>query len=116
METLSNKYPYEALPLDMTVEISTDKPLGLTAKVLVQERARKLALYNEAIECDMEGESTDGKKIAVNNVGRWLFGVPGYTGHIRIVADENKITLYYPKESSKAVHNLIFALKTEMQK
>jgi hypothetical protein len=104
-------FPINTMPLSMMVNIQTQKSLGLTAKIYIQEKARTLEMYNQSIECEVYGESNDGKKIAVDTVGRWLFGVPGYEGHIRIVSGDNQVLLYYPKESPKIVHELISALK-----
>jgi hypothetical protein len=103
------------MPLDAMVEISVPKPLGVTAKVLIQEKARKLPLYEERIKCDAKGQSKEGKKIAVNTVGRWLFGVPGYEGHLRVAGIEDKVLLYYPKKSLKVVHELVNSIKDSVE-
>ncbi|MFC1617666.1 hypothetical protein ACFL2B_00120 [Patescibacteria group bacterium] len=108
-------FPSASMPLDAVVEIQAPKPLGVTAKVLIQERARKLPLYNEKIKCDAKGQSKEGEKIAVNTVGRWLFGVPGYEGHIRVAGVEDKVLLYYPKKSLKVVHELINSIKDSVE-
>ena len=115
MKKTATTFPDDTMPLDMLVDVQAPKPLGLTAKVYVQERARALSLYDEPIKCEAKGESNDGKKIAVDTVGRWLFGVPGYGGHIRIVPTDNKVSLYYPKESPKVVHELISSLKEAVE-
>jgi len=107
--------PSVSTPLDALVEIQVPKPLGVIAGVFIQERARKLDLYNEKIECFAEGQDKDGKKIAVNTIGRWLFGVPGYGGHIRVVGVEDKVLLYYPKKSLKVVHELINSIKNSVE-
>ncbi|MBT9167611.1 MAG: hypothetical protein DDT19_00949 [Syntrophomonadaceae bacterium] len=104
-------FPDTAMPLDMWVDVQTPKPLGLTAKVYIHERARALPLYNQPIKCAAKGQSKDGKKIAVNTAGRWLFGIPGYGGHIRVVPARDKVLLYYPKESPKVIHELVSSLK-----
>jgi hypothetical protein len=111
MKKTATTFPNSVMPLDMLVDVQAPKPLGLTAKVYVHERARALPLYDEPVKCEAKGESKDGKKIAVDTVGRWLFGVPGYEGHIRIVPSDTKVSLYYPKESPKVVHELVSSLK-----
>lgn len=108
-------FPNTVIPLDMRVAIQSSELPGLTAKVFIQEKARSLPLYNQSIDCDAEGQSKEGKKIEVNTVGRWLFGVPGYEGHIRIVAENDKVLLNYPKESPKVVHELIASLKEAVE-
>jgi hypothetical protein len=104
-------FPNAAMPLNMWIDIQAPKPLGLTAKVFIHELARALPLYNQPIRCAAKGQSKDGKKIAIDTVGRWLFGVPGYTGHIRVVPARDKVLLYYPKQSPEVVHKLILSLK-----
>lgn len=109
-------FPERLIPLDKKVEVKTPKPLGVTAKVFVQEVARKLSEYNQEIECNAYGEDIGSKKIAINSVGRWLFGVPGFQAHVRIVPVDHKVFLYYPKKSPESVHQLIATLKGEIEK
>jgi len=108
-------YPSNNLPLDMQVKIDFAKPLGLTASVVVHEVARKLPLFNHSINCESEGQTKDNKKIMVNTVGRWLFGVPGYSGRVRIVPELNNVLIYYPKKSPSEVHKLVESLKREVE-
>lgn len=104
-------FPSTALPIDGVIDIDMPKALGLTAKVLIHERARKLEFYNQPIDCDIEGQDKNGKKIAVNTVGRWLFGVPGFDGNIRISTENEKVLIHYPKEAPQEVHDLLSKLK-----
>lgn len=108
-------FPDSAMPLNMLVDMQTPKPLGIAAKVLVNEKARALPLYDQPIKCDVEGKSSDGKTIAVDTVGRWLFGVPGYEGHIRVVPADDRVLVYYPKESPKVVHELVTSIKEALE-
>jgi len=111
MKKTATTFPNSPMQLDMLVDIQAPKPLGLTATVFIHHKALAIPLYNQSVECDATGKSKDGKEIAVDTVGRWLFGVPGCEGHIRIVADYDKVSLYYPKESPKVVHELVSSLK-----
>jgi len=115
MKKTAITFPNDTMTLDMLVDIQTPKSLGLTAKVFIQEKARTLPLYDQSVKCDAHGESNDGKKIAVDTIGRWLFGVPGYEGHIRVVPADDKVLLYYPKESPKVVHELVSLLKETVE-
>ena len=103
------------MPLDTQVDIQMTKPFGVTARVFIQEVARQLPLYNQSIKCRIRTEDKKGKKIAVDTVGRWLFGVPGYAGRIRVALSDDKVFLYYPKQSPKVVHELITSLKETME-
>jgi hypothetical protein len=115
MKKTTTTFPNSTMPLDMLVDIQAPKSLGLTATVFMQEKARSLPLYDQPVECGAIGQSKDGKEIVVDTVGRWLFGVPGYEGHIRIVPDNGKVSLYYPKESPKVVHELVSSLKEAVE-
>ena len=112
---MTNTFPERSLPLDATIDIMTEKPLGPAAQVIIQETARKLPLYNEPIECHAEGRDDQGHPIQVNTLGRWLFGVPGYKGHVRVVPDVEKVTMYYPSAAMQIVHELIRAIKEVME-
>jgi hypothetical protein len=101
--------------LDEMVEITMPQPLGLTAQIYIHEVARKLPLFVQEIDCDAVGQDKEGNKIAVNTVGRWLFGVPGYAGHSRIALSGDKISIYFPKESPKVVHELVLLLKKAVE-
>lgn len=115
MKKSATMFPNTALPLDMQVDIQAPKPLGVTARVFINEATRKLSLYDQPIKCDAKGQDRKGKKIAVNTVGRWLFGVPGYAGHVRVVPAGSKVLLHYPKESPKVVHELVVSLKEAVE-
>jgi hypothetical protein len=115
MKKTAIAFPNDTMSLDMLVDIQAQKSLGLTAEVFIKEKARTLPLYDQPVKCNAHGESKDGKKIAVDTVGRWLFGVPGYEGHIRVVPALGKVSLYYPKESPKVVHELVSSLKETVE-
>lgn len=98
------------------ISIDLDRDIGITAGVYVQEIARKLPQYDEAIDFIGEGIDKMGKKILVDTAGKWLFGVPGYSGHIRIVSLDKKILLYFSSKVPATVHNLIISLKNKIEK
>lgn len=108
-------FPDKIGQLDTMIEINTQQPLGLTAQVFVIEIARKLPLYNQEIDCAAQGQDKEGTIIHVNTVGRWLFGVPGYIGHFRIVPSDNTIAFYFPNESPKVVHDLVLQIKEAVE-
>lgn len=109
------KYPTKLGPINEKVEIKTKKPLGLTAKIYIHEIARKIPLYNQKIDCDAKGKDKNKKEIIVNTLGRWLFGVPDYEGHVRITSLGNTIMLFYPKKSPEDVRNFINSLKRTIE-
>ena len=115
MTTRTQNFPEKLTPLHAKIVIKTQKPLGPTANVFVHEQARILPLYNEKINCEAKGVEAKGKKIAVGTVGRWLFGVPGFQGHVRIVPEAKTITIYYPEQAPKIAHDLLNELKRAIE-
>lgn len=115
MKKTTIKFPDTEMALDMRIGIQAPKPLGVTAKVYVMEQARKLPDFNQEIDCSASGQDKDDKKIEVDSLGRWLFGVPGYTGHIRISPVDDKVMIYYPKKAPKVVHEFLLSLKESIE-
>ena len=75
-----------------------------------------MALPGEEYEapacCKACGRGADGEDIPVNTVGRWLFGVPGYRGHLSASAETNSevVTLAVPSGMPEAAVALLDAL------
>ena len=57
----------------------------------------------------MVGESKDGKKVVVNNLSKWLFGVPGARGNLTITKAGDYIQLpgNTPEEAVKLIENIL---------
>lgn len=108
-------FPDAVGQLDEMVAIKSSKPLGVTAGIYVQEAARQIPLYDQPISANAAGKDADGKSIEVNTVGRWLFGVPGYEGHVRIAAIGNNVSFHFPKESPKEIHELVSLIKQAVE-
>lgn len=49
--------------------------------------------FSTRVKTDMVGESKEGKKIVVNNLSKWLFGVPGARGNLTITRAGDYIQL-----------------------
>lgn len=49
--------------------------------------------FSTKVKTDMVGESKEGKKIVVNNLSKWLFGVPGARGNLTITRAGDYIQL-----------------------
>lgn len=110
-----NVFPTKLALLDAKIEIRTPKPLGPTAESYIHEVARTLPIYNQPIESDAVGSDSNGVEIKVNTVGRWLFGVPGFDGHLRIVPDGENVTLYYPQFAPHLAHVVVHMLKQHLE-
>lgn len=115
MKKKTSIFASELMPLDEHIDIVLSEPLGLTAKVFVHEIARKLPIYNKSIKCKDKGLDKNGKKIAINTAGRWLFGVPGYGGHTRITSVGDDVVIYFPKKSQKVIYELVASIKEAME-
>lgn len=115
MTKKSQQFPEKLTPLHAKVVIDAGRPLGPTAEVYVREKARVLPEYDEQISYSASGVDEEGNKIVVNTVGRWLFGVPGFQGHVRIAPEGNTVTIYYPEQAPQIVHDLLAELKSTIE-
>jgi len=100
--------------LNKSIEIDAKRQLGITATVWAQEQARKIDEYDLPIDNWQIGKDKDGNEIQVNTLGRFLFGVPGYDGHVRIVPEDTRVTIYYPSEPNES-EELFNKLKTSVE-
>ena len=79
-----------------------EPPLDDRAKMLLRNKAKKLAPYSKAVllEPDVCGRRDDGTPVPVTTLGQWLFGVPGFRGHITVVAkkDVMEVNLALPED------------------
>lgn len=99
-----------------TVTICLPKNMGADAKVFLREIAKKNSpvkeLYHQKIETGICGHTETGQEIPINSVGKWLFGTPGYAGHIR-VSNWNgaDVEVEFSDKSPEIVYLLIAELK-----
>ena len=65
-----------------------NKVVGSNFKLSLRNVLKRVPEYHFAIELDfkVEGKSDNGIPISIDNLGRWLFGVPGYAGNARFIA------------------------------
>ena len=98
-----------------SITMRSTKPLGATVEVYVHEIARVLPGYGQPIECAAVGIDSAENEIAVNTLGRLLFGVPGSQGHIRVVAEGEMVTVHYPSEAQTLVENFMNELKRAIE-
>ena len=88
-------------------------PLDDRAKMLLRNKAKKLLPYSHPIILvpDVHGRRDDGTPVPITTLGQWLFGVPGFRGHITVVTkeDEIEINLALPEDDEirKTVIDLI---------
>lgn len=111
----TQNFPMRLSALNKFVTIKTPNPLGVTANVYLHEAARKMPNYNTPINCDANGVDKQGVQIRVNTLGRWLFGVPGFEPHLRIVPQGGNIVIYYPEKSPELVDTFLHELKDTVE-
>ena len=65
--------------------------------------------FSTKVKTDMVGESSEGKKIIVNNLSKWLFGVPGARGNLTITRAGDCIQLpsNTPDEAVKLIESIL---------
>lgn len=65
--------------------------------------------FSTRVKTDMVGESKEGKKIVVNNLSKWLFGVPGARGNLTItrVGDYIQLPGNTPDEAVELIETIL---------
>lgn len=70
---------------------------GYSLKQVIREKAKRNPLYHTPIEITPPVTGDEG--VAINTLGRWLFGVPGYRGQITVRGGrEDAIEIEVPSE------------------
>jgi hypothetical protein len=82
---------------------------GLDTKHKIRTIGKKLPLYGQKIVCPIMGEADSTTKIPINNIGRWLFGTPGYKSNIRFRAVEgtNMYEIQWSADAPEIVTKLV---------
>lgn len=110
------RFPVRLHKLDRVEVIRLPRPMGGPAKVWLREQAKALPEYHQAIVTGISGRTDSGQEIPINTVGRWLFGTPGYMGHVRVSNWEGQeAKVEWPAQSPDVVHTLITKLKTRVE-
>jgi len=108
------KFPIRLPFWDKLVAIRLPGSMGLNAKIYLRNIAKDQVpqIYFLSIETGISGRTNSGDEIPIDSVGRWLFGVPGYMGHIRVSNWEDRdCKVEFPKDSPEVVHQLIEKIK-----
>ena len=65
--------------------------------------------FSTRVKTDMVGKSKEGKKIVVNNLSKWLFGVPGARGNLTITRAGDYIQLpgNTPDEAVELIESIL---------
>ncbi len=99
------------------VVIRLPRPMDYDAKIFLRSVAKGIPEYHHPIETGISGRTDTGKEIPINTVGRWLFGTPGYMGHVMVrnPAEGLDANVEFPKDSPDIVHRLVARIKEEVE-
>ncbi len=94
------------------------KPFGHNLKMKIRTKAKKMPLYTIPIEVEplVFGKNDAGEKIPISTIGRWLFGVPGYKGHIVVIPTEEEVEIRLALPENEDVRKIILNLVKESAK
>lgn len=86
----------------------TNPPLGHDTKMRLRSYAKRNALYRIPVEVNplVTGRNDAGEEIAIDTLGKWLFGVPGYKGHINVLPYEEEIVIEVCTDLPEAIELL----------
>lgn len=83
---------------------------GADTKKEFRELAKKTELYGTKIICPIYGSAAENNHIPINNVGKWLFGTPGYKGNIvfkEVPEINGRVEIIWSKDAPAIVEELI---------
>jgi hypothetical protein len=113
----SIRFPVRLHRLDRVEVIRLPRPMGGSAKLFLRDVARnEIPEYHRPIVIGISGRTNTGEEIPINTVGRWLFGTPGYMGHVKVSNWEgNEAQVEWPSQAPDVVYTLIAKLKAEVE-
>ena len=87
-------------------------PHGYDLKILIRNKAKKLVPYRLPVVVypEVTGRDDEGNPIPVNTLGRWLFGIPGFKGHIRVIPMREKIEVHLFLPEKEKVKDIVLDL------
>lgn len=110
------KFPIRLGNLSGIFTITLPRPMEANAKIYLRNMAKGIRLYHTKIETGISGRANDGSEIPIDTIGKWLFGTPGYMGHIRVSNwDGCQCTINYPKDAPKSILQFLLELKTKVE-
>jgi hypothetical protein len=103
------------LKFEFEIDHSQIPPQTLKNKVRQACRDFFPELYFFEIKLDNPKAQGEGKKgpIPINNLGKWVFGVPRFKGHyMQDISDKTKLIIWIPKDSPTKVRTMFTSLTT----
>ena len=114
------KFPTRLCGEETEITLRLPEAMGGGAKIFLRSFAKErlAGLYHQPIEIEAGicGRSDSGDEIPINSLGRWLFGVPGFKGHVRVDGWQADCKIRFPKDSPKVVHSFFRWLKKAVEK
>lgn len=94
------------------ISINKAKDNRASIKEKIQKDGR---CFSTMVKTDLEGVSKDGKKIPINNLSKWLFGVPGARGHLTVTKAGDCVQLpsNTPDETVELIKGILKERKIE---
>lgn len=94
------------------IDINRAKDNRASIKEKIQKDGR---CFSTRVKTDLEGVSKDGKKIPINNLSKWLFGVPGARGHLTVTKAGDCVQLpsNTPDETVELIKGILKERKIE---
>ena len=120
---VANYKPRKSIMLPSRMEFG-DNPIEIFAnyaitKIDLRVEAKNNQLYSLKVDNGGKcGKNEDGSPIEINTLGKWLFGVPYYKGHIQVIDNNDYTTTILlpqdcPKESVQLIKNTINIITTK---
>lgn len=113
----AKKYPIRLHGYGEMVAIRLPQNMGGSAKIYLRNVAKEVrCLYSLPIETGISGHTDSGKAIPIDTLGKWLFGTPGYMGHIRVSNwDGCDCKVEFPQNSPAEVAELVSEIKKRVE-
>jgi len=94
------KVPARVVGEPVVISVQKRNRWGYALKIALRNACRSDELYSLPIETVpvVTGKSDlTGEIIPIDTLGKWVFGVPGYRGHIRVNGDmDDELTVELP--------------------
>ncbi|HOQ79057.1 MAG TPA: hypothetical protein PLW94_02395 [Candidatus Absconditabacterales bacterium] len=105
---VSRSSPFIEIAMDTRQTFSDD------LKKAIRKICQNHPNYNIAVDNGGVFGESNGQSIPINNLGKWLFGTPGYKGHI-IMSPENPeaLRVYYPAITPKQAVEMLQSLTAD---
>ena len=90
------------------VKSSKNNKHGMGLKQALREKSKTLPEYGIQVDNGgIDGKDDQYQPIPIDNLGKWLFGVPGYKGHLMVDVADDEIKVHISEEAPDEAFTLI---------